>query len=368
VSWLGWLLLAVLLLVGGIIYLAWYMAWEARHTQGMAYYGLPVAERRRLKRRMRLYSLPAKPMAWLLAPLARRQPTLPAFEYEGVYGPPRVSSPEVFERARRYQPQPEDVFVATQMRSGTTWMQQIVYEVVSRGRGDLSDEGHGHLYAMSPWIDAVNSVSMDDAPLVGERPSRIIKTHLPASLCPFGDAAKYIYVTRHPVSCFASIVDYNRSLLGPLMPPIRTYANWFCSDRMYWGPWPEHVAGWWDLAERHGNVLFVHFEEMKTDLPAVVDRVASLLGCPLSADERQHVVDRCSFGYMRDREDWFEMSPPTMFSVTGGRFMASGKAARHDDVGPEVRERIVAWCREALRGREYPAARYYPDLAAPPDR
>ena len=85
---------------------------------------------------------------------------MPGFEYEGVWGPPKVSSPEVFERARNYQPQPEDVFVATQMRCGTTWMQQVVYEIVNRGQGDLSDKGHGHLYAACPWIDGVNSVSL----------------------------------------------------------------------------------------------------------------------------------------------------------------------------------------------------------------
>ena len=109
---------------------------------------------------------------------------MPVFEYEGVCGPPKVSSPEVFERAKNYQPRPEDIFVATQMRCGTTWMQQLVYEVVNRGQGDLSDKGHRHLYAACPWIDAVNSVSVEDAPLVGERPARIIKTHLPTSSAP----------------------------------------------------------------------------------------------------------------------------------------------------------------------------------------
>jgi hypothetical protein len=126
----------------------------------------------------------------------------------------------VFERANKYQPGPEDVFIATQMRCGTTWIQQVVYEIVNRGKGDLSDKGHGHLYAVSPWIDGINSVALEDAPLVGEKPTRIIKTHLPTMLCPYSEEAKYIYATRHPVSCFASIVDYNRTLLGPFMPEL----------------------------------------------------------------------------------------------------------------------------------------------------
>ena len=63
------------------------------------------------------------------------------FEYERVCRPAKVSSPEVFKRAKNYQPRPEDVFVVTQMRCGTTWMQQLVYEIVNRGQGDLSDSG-----------------------------------------------------------------------------------------------------------------------------------------------------------------------------------------------------------------------------------
>jgi aryl sulfotransferase len=255
------------------------------------------------------------------------------------------------------------VFVATQMRCGTTWMQQVVLETVSHGRADLSDQGGNHLYAVSPWIDAVNSVSMDDAPLVGDRPTRIVKTHLPASLTPYSPDAKYIYVTRHPVSCFASIVDYNRSLVGPLMPPVTALADWFCSDRMYWLPWPKHVDGWWRWAESRPNVLFVHYEEMTRDFTAVLARVAAFLGCALSDAERQRVVETCSFEYMKAHEDWFEMAPPTMFSVIDGAYLKRGQSRRLEDVTPEVRQQILEYCRTSLAGSPYPVARFYPDLA-----
>jgi estrone sulfotransferase len=352
---------AVALVVAGFVYLAVYVRWEARQTRGMAYYGRPLAARRALKRRIRLFSLPAMPLVRLLAMANRADAPLPSFEFDGVCGPPKVSSPEVFAKAKQYQPRPEDVFVVTQMRCGTTWMQQLVYETVMRGRGDF-DRGRGHLYAISPWIDAVNSVSMDAAPLVGNPPTRIIKSHLPAVLCPDSEAAKYIYVTRHPVSCFASIVDYNRTLLGPFMPALDVFADWYCSDRMYWLPWPAHVAGWWDRAETRGNVLFVHFEEMKSDFSVVRDRVAAFLGVSLTPAEQQLVSDTCSFKYMQDHEEWFEMAPPTMFSVAGGRFMRSGAASRHEDVTPAIRKRILDYCRDALAERKYPAQRFYPDI------
>jgi len=362
-SWLGALVASVLLVVAALVYVAWYFHWELRQTAGMAYYGRPLAARRALKRRIRWYSLPALPVVRLLALAMRARATMPVFDYQGVSGPPKVSSPDVFARAKQYVPRPEDVFVVTQMRCGTTWMQQVVYEIVTRGRGDF--DGHtGHLYAISPWIDSSNSVSMEAAPLIGAPPTRIVKSHLPTDLCPYNDQAKYIYVARHPVSCFASIVDFNRSMIGPLLPPAGALADWFCSDRMYWGAWPVHVDGWWRWAESRENVLFVHFEDMKRDFAGVRDRVARFLGCALTAEEARRIDERCSFQYMRDHEESFEMAPPTMFSVWGGRFMARGTEARHEDVTPFIRDRILTYCREALAQGHYPAGRFYPELGA----
>ena len=343
-------------------YLIWYFRWERHNTAGMAYYGRSPVDRRSMKRWIAVLSLPVKPVLRTLGSIGRSRLTMPTFDYDGLAGPPGVSSPDVFASARSYQPQPEDVFVATQMRCGTTWMQQLVYQVVTLGEGDFTESGRTHLYAISPWIEAINSVPVGEAPTVGHRPTRIVKTHLPASHCPYSAAAKYIYVARHPVSCFASIMDFNRSMLGPLVPPLDTMVSWFCSDRMYWRPWPQHVDGWWRWSETRNNVLFVHFEEMTRDLGAVVDRVAEFLGVGLRPAERERIMEKCSFKYMKDHEESFEMAPPTMFSVSGGEFMASGKEKRHEDVTPVVRERIIAYCRETLMASAYPAGRFYSDL------
>ena len=361
-SWLTVLALIVLVILADLLYFAWYQRWEWRHTSGLSYYGKLLSERRALKERIRWYSWLALPIVKFLALGNQKQATMPVFEYQGVYGPQNVSSPAIFERAKNYQPQPEDVFVATQMRCGTTWMQQVVYEIVNRGQGDLSDRGHGHLYAISPWIDAFNSVLLEDSPLVGEPPTRIIKTHLPTKLCPYSERAKYIYVTRHPVSCFASIVDFNRTLLGPFMPTMEAMVDWFCSDRMYWLPWPKHVAGWWQWAQSRENVLFIHFEDMKADFSGLLHRIASFLGYQLTADEKQRISEKCSFNYMKDNEELFEMSPPNMFSVVASQFMASGKESRYQDVTPAIRQRILEYCRKSLEGSEYPAQQFYPDL------
>ena len=366
-SLLGVIVVAAGGLIASAIYLALYFQWERGATESSTYFRRSNAERAALKRRIAWYSLPAKPLVHLLAALNRKRATMPAFEFAGVCGPPKVSSAQIFERAANYAPRPEDVFVVTQMRSGTTWMQQLVYQIVTGGDGDFDVPSRSHLYAISPWIDAVGGVSIEDAPLLGKPPIRLIKSHLPTSLCPYAAHAKYIYVVRHPGRCFASIVDFNRALLGPLLPPVASLADWYCSDRMYWLPWPRHVDGWWRWTEERDNVLFVHFETMAQDFGAVRDAVAAFLGRTLGAEQKRRIDERCSFGYMRDHEATFEMAPPTMFSVSGRGFIvgaASGKA-RDANVPPEIRDRILAYCRNGLVASPYPAARFYPDLADP---
>src|SRR4051812_11970919 len=96
-----------LIIAAGFQYLRWYFWWENRQTSGMAYYGRPLGERRALKTRIRWLSLPVQPLVRFLAAANRASLKIPTFEYGGVCGPPKVSSPRIFEEASRYRPQAE---------------------------------------------------------------------------------------------------------------------------------------------------------------------------------------------------------------------------------------------------------------------
>jgi len=333
---------------------SWYMAAVA----GTGYFGRTAAERSAFAEEARTRGRFAGCVLTRLKPVL---PALPGRRRPGdVYAPVQCTDAD-FRRAMSYRPRRGDVFVVTQMKCGTTWMLQVAYETILRGRGDLGDAGARHIHAVAPWIEASWAVSMDEAPRLGEHGMRIVKSHMPAHLLPIGPDARYIYVTRHPFGCFASCVDFIHMLMGPLAPPLDVLLDWFCSDRMWWGSWPDHVEGWWRASERNANVLFVHFEEMRADLPAVVDRVAAFLGIELSAGERADVVRKSAFDFMKKHEERFTMAPPTAFA-TEGSFLKSGASARTGDVGPREQQRIAAFCRERLRNAAYPLGRYYPDL------
>jgi Sulfotransferase domain len=208
-------------------------------------------------------------------------------------------------------------------------------------RGDLGDAGHRSLAAMSLWIDGGVSVPVERFPLIGERKARLIKTHLPTDVCPYGEQARHIYVARDPVACFASCVDFLTWQYGWLTPSRRDLLDWYCSDRMWWRPWPDHVDGWWRWAQERSNVIFVRYEELLADLPAAVDRIAEFLETPLGAAERRAVGTKSGFDYMKQHEMRFEMSPPGPFSVPGeAKFLAYGGERGLDGSAVE-RQRIL---------------------------
>lgn len=364
---LTWVLIVLgaglLFLLAQGVYLSVVLAWEQERTRGLAYYGLPPAERERFKRTLRRHTRLLSPILGLVSRSNKLDFRKLSFRYQGVAGPAGTCSEASFAKAAHYQPRPGDVFVATQMKCGTTWMQHVVYQVLTRGQGDLVGSGTA-LYAVSPWIEGLKSVAIEDAPLIGaERPSRIIKTHLPAQLCPASPEARYVYVARHPVSCLASCIDFVATNAGGMTPDLAVFEEWFCSpELMWWGTWPDHVAGWWQRSARDGNVLFVAFEDMKRDLAATVRQVAAFLEvAPLSEAELARVVEKCGFAYMQRHQEAFEMHPPHVLQTRAELFVR-GTADRHQDVPDEAKRRVLAWCAERIRASGAPLARIYPDL------
>ncbi|PCI46629.1 MAG: hypothetical protein COB51_06810 [Moraxellaceae bacterium] len=348
-----------------LIYFVAFMVIVELRTRGDRYFSRPLEERRKMREMIARNAAYIRPVFDFIAKYYRFK-SIPVFLYQGVSGPFGMSSKKSYAATVAYEPQANDVFVATQMKCGTTWMQQVVFEILFKGEGDLSDDGYRHMYAVSPWIetDPTSSVPFNKAPLLGENKIRLIKTHMPAQLIQQNDAAKYIYVTRHPVSCFASVIDFVHMLAGPLSPTRQNLLEWYCSEEMFWQRWPDHVEGWWRRSQDHDNVLFVHFEEMKKDLGAVVDRVATLLEVTLTAEERLKVVEKSGFSYMSENEEHFEMFSPNVFSVSEkeGRFMKSGALERFNDATEYEKKRINEMCQQCLAEASYPIDKFYPDV------
>lgn len=344
-----------------ILYVVIYSIWWAKNFYGLSYYGKTLSERRDIKKKIIQYGKGFNLFCRILGLLLRDNIDKAFPRYKGMSFPAAFCPKKKIIKAKSYRPQSEDIFITTQMRSGTTWTQQVVYEILSRGKGDLSDQGHLSLYAVSPWIESVIAVPFEQAPLIGEKKNRIIKTHLPSFLCPYSEDAKYIYVARHPVSCCASSYDWGIELGGPLMCSIEKFIDLFCSDLFPFTPWPTHVDGYWQWAQNRRNVLFLHFEEMKQDLPQVIKKMSEFLEFDMIDDEVSIIAEKASFKYMSENWELFEMSPPAPYS-SDQPFFKSGSLKRKSPFSDDQKEKIYHYCKEQIKNSSYPFEKFYPDI------
>jgi len=348
--------LFMLFLAGSAVWLRRTMKWINERTVEDRFFQLPLAERIALRRKI---EKKARIITVMTLPLAKLGLRIPVTDFEGTKVP-GVCTTEAMQFAKDYKPQKEDVFVATQMKCGTTWMQQIVHQILTKGEGEFSDDGHRHLYTISPWIESRGSVRLENAPLINGR--RIVKTHLGTNLCPYSTDAKFIYVVRHPAACLASAIDFVSMLMGPMAPQFNNFCDWFCSDEMWWRSWPEHVEGWWRWSQERDNVLFVHYEELLESPGEKMAEIAQFLGMELSELEMANAIDKSSYGYMKENENLFEMSPPTPMYVGSKSYFVSGKKDRGKDISREDHDRVIEFCKKRLESATYPVAQFYPDV------
>ena len=85
----------------------------------------------------------------------------------------------------------DDIVISTWAKSGTTWTQQIVAQLLFEGAEDLA------VAEMSPWLDLrVPPSEFKLAALEAQMHRRFIKTHLPVDALVYSPTAKYIYIGR----------------------------------------------------------------------------------------------------------------------------------------------------------------------------
>lgn len=205
---------------------------------------------------------------------------------------------EGLRRALAFQPQPTDVIITPYAKSGTTWVQQMVHGLRTRGSMDFDE-----ITAVIPWLEMAHDLGMTlEQPQVGQ--PRAFKSHLSWDLVPKG--ARYIYVIRDPKDVVVSMYHFMAGWwFEPEAVPLDVFARaQFLSPKnpvSYWA----HVRSWWP--HRHdSNVLFLCYEDMRQDLPRTVQRIAAFIGCALDEELQDLVVRQASLEFMRIHKRQFD--------------------------------------------------------------
>jgi aryl sulfotransferase len=97
------------------------------------------------------------------------------------------------------------------------------------------------------------------------------------------------------------------------------------------GTFWEHVQGWWD-ARRLPNVLLVHFNSLKADMPGEIRRIARFLEIDIDEEKFPAIVAHCTFDYMRTHSSEHSPVLGQIFQEGGNTFFHKGTNGRWRDV------------------------------------
>jgi len=254
-------------------------------------------------------------------------------------------SAEGFEAGLALKLRPSDVVITPFGKSGTTWTQQIVHTLRTRGDMDFDD-----ISRVVPWIEASHGLGIDlDAEQ--KAPPRAFKSHLDADLVPKG--GRYINVVRDPGDALVSMYKFQEGwLFEPGTISIEESAQHdFVASRSYY----KHLRSWW-ARKVDPDVLFLAYEHMLQDPTAAIARIASFIGIELDDELLEVTREHSSLAFMskhKDRFDDFLMRRRSeeVMGLPEGSDSAKvrvGKAGSSAELSAELRDELHVLWREEI--------------------
>jgi aryl sulfotransferase len=226
----------------------------------------------------------------------------------------------------------DDIVVSTYAKAGTTWMQQIIAQMLLGPDPDLA------VADMSPWLDLRVPPKEVKLPAVeAQTHRRFLKTHLPVDALVFSPKVKYLYIGRDARDVVWSLHNHHSTAnefwyqalndtpgrvgppIGRPTPDLRQYwLDWLKDDGYpFWSFW-ENLRSWWAVRGLP-NVLMVHYNDLKRDMPGQMRRIAQFLGIKVDAAHWPRIHEYCSFVWMKQNA--------TKSVPLGGAFWEGGAQA-----------------------------------------
>lgn len=239
----------------------------------------------------------------------------------------------------------DDIVIGTWGKSGTTWTQQIVGQLLFNGDPDVA------VSELSPWVDLRIPPKEVKLPMLeAQTHRRFLKTHLPVDALVFSPKARYIYIGRdgrdvvwsmynHHASAnalwYAAMNDTPGRVGPPIDPPtddIRQYfLGWLEKDGFPFWPFWENIRSWWEIRNLP-NVKLLHYNDMKADMPGQIRNIAAHLQIPIDEGRWPAILEHCSIDYMRDNGDKTVPLGGAIFEGGAKTFINKGTNGRWRDV------------------------------------
>uniref|UniRef100_A0A3B5L2U0 Sulfotransferase n=1 Tax=Xiphophorus couchianus TaxID=32473 RepID=A0A3B5L2U0_9TELE len=234
-----------------------------------------------------------------------------------------------WENVQNFQARPDDIVIATYPKAGTTWVSQIL-DLLYFGKTSPERLTSLPIYERVPFLEMTipNLVSgKDQADKLPTTP-RLIKTHFPVQFVPksfWEQNCRMIYVARNAKDNMVSYYHFDlMNNAQPVAGDWNSYFQRFMEGDMVFGPWYDHVNGWWKKKQTHSNIHYMFYEDMIEDTGREIEKLCSFIGLSPSAEEKEMIKTGVQFDNMKKNKMTNYSTLPVMdFQVSP--FMRKGK-------------------------------------------
>jgi hypothetical protein len=197
-----------------------------------------------------------------------------------------------------FEPKPDDVIISPYSKCGTTWLQQTVHGLRTRGSMDF-----GEITEVVPWIEAAADLGQDLTAAQVAQP-RAFKSHLPFDQIPGG--GRYICVVRDPVRALISMYKFFEGWLmevGAIDFEEFAYELYLgrTAPAGYW----HHLASWVEQKD-NPNVLLLCYEDLQDSFATYLPVIAEFLRLPLDEKLQKTIIRQSSLDFMRANNTHFD--------------------------------------------------------------
>ena len=229
-----------------------------------------------------------------------------------------------------FRPRPDDIFIATYPKSGTTWMQMLVVQLLSKGDAEFD-----HILQKAPYLEDVLQRERFD--YLEKMPSpRVFKTHMEYGVLRPAKNARILFVTRDAKDTFVSCY-HHYELVRRFRSSFDGFMNGMVRGRSFFGSYYKYMRTW--MPHRNDpNVLWLRYEDLRKDLAGQARRIAAFLNVPVPEERMAAILEKCSFEYMRQHDHKFDFRTG-MYEESPGRFIRQGGTA---GARPAIREEHLA--------------------------
>ncbi|XP_069508170.1 sulfotransferase 1 family member D1-like [Ambystoma mexicanum] len=221
-----------------------------------------------------------------------------------------------WEIVEAFKARADDLLIVTYPKSGTTWVSEIVDQILNNG--DMEKCQRDAIHNRVPFLESAAPGALSGTDKLTALPSpRVIKTHLPVQHLPqsfWDNDCKVIYVARNAKDVAVSYFYFCKMAL--VLPEPGTWEEFldkFMTGEVVFGSWYDHVKGWWKKQQEQ-SILYLSYEDLKEDPKREILRILQFMEKEVSEEVLEKIIHATSFREMKQ-------NPMANYSMTPAHFM-----------------------------------------------